>query len=104
MGRLSVTDKYFMIAEGINVERYSCSELYNKLSKMNEFERIMLIKKINDAYEYEAVNYNLMKQQYEKPNNICNNTNSTSDTKENNNDAFSKEYMKAYMSMLSGAM
>ena len=99
MEQMSVTDKYFMIAKGVTVERYSSSEIYNKLSEMNEFERRMLIKRINDAYGYEAVNYNLMKQQYNKEETQYDVV-QAQDKSESNN-AFSKDYMKAYMSMLS---
>ena len=87
---------YVALEDGVKVERYSHIELYEKLSEMNDFDRLNLIKEINASYGYEVVNYKLLQQMYEQ-------TSTESTVKQENKqmDEFRKDYMKAYMKMMS---
>ena len=87
---------YVAVEDGTKVERYSYAQLYEKLSVMNDFDRINFIKSVNAFHGYEAVNYKLLQQMYEQ-------ASSEVTVKQENKEVaeFAKDYMKAYMKMLS---
>jgi len=87
---------YIALEDGMNVKRYSQAELYEKLSSMSDIERVNVIKKVNASYGYEAVNYKLLQQIYEQePSEKVVKQEDTQMVE------FAKDYMKAYMKMLS---
>ena len=88
---------YVALEDGMKVERYSHAELYEKLSRMNDFNRMNFIKDVNATYGYEVVNYKLLQQMHEQA------SNEPTVIKQANKetDEFAKDYMKAYMKMLS---
>ena len=89
-------DKIYLVENGVTVATYTKTELYEKLSDMDDYTRYNFIKKINEQYGYEAVNYKLLKQLHEQEV-----KKETTNVKNNQMDDFVKGYMKAYMKMLS---
>ena len=93
--------QYFYIShDGVGVEKYTLRQLYDKLIDMDEFSQLNLIKNINKTYGSEAINLKMLKNMFENtssPERVieekCN--------KETEVDAFAKDYMKAYMKLLS---
>ena len=87
---------YVALEDGMKVERYSYAQLYEKLNVMNDFDRMNFIKNVNAFHGYEAVNYKLLQQMYEQASNEV-----TVKPKKDEMAEFTKDYMKAYMKMLS---
>ena len=93
--------QYFYIShDGVGVEKYTLRQLYEKLVGMDEFSQLNLIKNINKTYGSEVVNMKMLTQMFE-------NTPSPDKTvevkveKQDETDTFAKDYMKAYMKLLS---
>lgn len=91
---------FFISHDGIGVEKYTLRQLYDKLVNMDEFSQLNLIKSINKTYGSEVINMKMLKRMYEGNASIVNVEEKKTDTREET-EAFAKDYMKAYMKLLS---
>ena len=93
----SLENKIYVAVEGgVSVERYSHAQMYEKLSAMNDFDRLNFIKSVNASYGYEVVNYKLLQQMYEQtPSEVV------VKRKDDEMADFARDYTKAFMKMLS---
>lgn len=93
--------QYFYIShDGVGVEKYTLRQLYDKLIEMDEFSQLNLIKSINKTYGSEVVTLKMLNNMFEDtstPEKVV----EVKDSKEAETDEFAKNYMKAYMKLLS---
>ena len=87
------------MSNGLKTKVVDGLNLYLELSKMDDFTRASTIKKMSEEAGYEVVNYKLLQQLYKTD--INNNDNDSSMFVVNDNSTTERDYIKAYMKLLS---